>query len=166
MTAMRIILRKLTSKDTALFYAWWNDQELRRLTSDSSEQMSKQEVEDKIAQHLLNKDYFDFIVEADQKPVGHLLIKEEKSEFVFYIAISEKDYWNKGIGTEATRLACKWFFENFPQEESLLLEVHDSNHRAIHVYEKIGFEKIGECRYKNARPTNKMAIRRDTFNAG
>ncbi len=63
----------------------------------------------------------------------------------FGIAIYRKEYWNRGIGTEATRLMLKYAFE-YLNLHKILLEVYEYNERAIRVYEKVGFRVEGGLR--------------------
>ncbi len=61
------------------------------------------------------------------------------------IAIFEPKNFNKGYGTEATKLILKVAFSvlNLNRIE---LNVYEYNSRAKHVYEKIGFKEIGKRR--------------------
>jgi len=61
----------------------------------------------------------------------------------FRILIGESRYWNRGYGTEATRLMMMEAFERHGLE-SVKLEVFDYNHRAIAAYQRVGFVLIGE----------------------
>ena len=63
----------------------------------------------------------------------------------FAIAIFRKEYWNRGIGTEATKLMLKYAFE-YLNLHKILLEVYEYNERAIRVYEKVGFRVEGRLR--------------------
>lgn len=59
------------------------------------------------------------------------------------IAISvRRDAWGKGIGS-ALMQAIIDYARNFPELEILNLEVRQDNARAIHLYEKFGFVKVG-----------------------
>lgn len=53
-----------------------------------------------------------------------------------------KDYWNKGIGSQLLNEIIKFAKEN--SFELIELQVRSDNFAAIHLYEKYGFEKIGE----------------------
>lgn len=71
----------------------------------------------------------------------------------FGIFIGDKNYWNKGYGTEATRLTLKHGFETLNLNR-IYLHVYETNPRAIHVYEKTGFVHEGKLRqsiYRNGR---------------
>lgn len=150
---MDVKLRKLERADIPLFYKWWNDDELRKWTSDTYEKMGEKEIEDILLKHFDDDNCNDFIIEFDGVPIGHILIQKDKNNvFSYYIAIGEKDYWDRRIGTKSNELAWKWFSSNFPGEV-LSLEVNQDNPRAIRCYEKSGFKQIGEKKYKNKKPT-------------
>ncbi|TCT27110.1 RimJ/RimL family protein N-acetyltransferase [Melghiribacillus thermohalophilus] len=63
----------------------------------------------------------------------------------FRIAIHHPDYFNKGYGTEAVRLALKYSFEDLSLNR-LQLEVYSHNPRGIRAYEKAGFKQEGVIR--------------------
>ncbi len=69
----------------------------------------------------------------------------------FGIAITDKKYWNTGLGTEATKLTLKYAFE-YLNLNRVSLRVYEYNKRAIHVYEKCGF--VHEGRLRKARYLN------------
>jgi len=141
---LKISLIKLNKKHFPLFYKWWNDQELRKWTSGDKKVITKKEVDEILNKHLRNKNGHDFIIMVNKKPVGHILIqkKPRKKNFEIYIAIGEKKYWGKGIGTAAMEKSCRWFQKNFPKEKILELEVLPKNKRAIACYEKVGFQRV------------------------
>jgi len=71
----------------------------------------------------------------------------------FGIMIGEKEFWNKGLGREATKLILKHGFENLNLNR-IYLYVFETNPRAIKAYEAAGFVKEGVLRqgvYKNGR---------------
>lgn len=61
------------------------------------------------------------------------------------IAITRKDYWGKGYGTEAMFLLLDWAFtvQGF---HNILLWTYAYNERAIAAYRKVGFKEIGRRR--------------------
>ncbi|GHU24390.1 N-acetyltransferase [Spirochaetia bacterium] len=72
------------------------------------------------------------------------------------IFIGNKNYWNKGYGTEALSLLLDYGFKAL-NLHNILLRVYDYNKRAIKIYEKIGFKIIGERRealYRNLKKHN------------
>ena len=62
---------------------------------------------------------------------------------LFRIVIGEKDLWNRGYGTEATRLVVAEAFETHDLTE-VRLEVFRHNPRAIRAYQRVGFAITGE----------------------
>lgn len=61
------------------------------------------------------------------------------------IFIGNKDFWNKGYGTEAMRLLLDYGFKAL-NLHNIIIEVYSFNKRAIKSYEKIGFKQIGKRR--------------------
>lgn len=58
------------------------------------------------------------------------------------IAIGEKAYWNRGLGSEALRILLNEGFYKFNLHR-IELRVYARNHRAIRAYEKVGFVHEG-----------------------
>ena len=59
--------------------------------------------------------------------------------------IGEKDCWDQGYGTEATRLILDYAF-NVLGLHNIRLSVYDFNPRGVRAYEKAGFKVIGRRR--------------------
>src|SRR5207237_8163289 len=60
-------------------------------------------------------------------------------------SIGDKSYWNRGIGTEVTRMIVEHAFVDMNLNR-VSLEVHAFNPRAIRAYEKAGFTREGVAR--------------------
>jgi RimJ/RimL family protein N-acetyltransferase len=58
------------------------------------------------------------------------------------IFIGNKNYWDKGYGTEALILLLDYGFKAL-NLHNILLKVYAYNTRAIETYEKVGFKQIG-----------------------
>jgi len=63
----------------------------------------------------------------------------------FGIMIGEKEFWNKGYGTRATRLMLQHGFENLNLNR-IYLEVFSTNPRAMQAYTAAGFTREGVLR--------------------
>lgn len=61
---------------------------------------------------------------------------------MFGIFIGDKNYWNKGYGTDATRTLLGFAFEQLGLNR-VELEVYAFNPRAVRAYEKAGFRRDG-----------------------
>lgn len=57
------------------------------------------------------------------------------------IVIGEKNYWNKGYGSDAVKSIIKFAFNKL-NLKSIKLDVYKYNRRAIRVYKKCGFKLI------------------------
>ncbi len=64
---------------------------------------------------------------------------------LFGLAVADKKYWGKGIGTEATKLIVGFGFKVL-KLNSMYLFVHYKNKAGQRVYEKAGFKKEGLLR--------------------
>jgi RimJ/RimL family protein N-acetyltransferase len=61
------------------------------------------------------------------------------------IAIFNKTYWGKGLGTETMHLLLDYGFNSLNLHR-IFLRVHETNARAIRVYEKVGFQQAAQYR--------------------
>lgn len=147
----KISLIELTEKHIPLFYKWWNDKKLRELTSEVYTPMKDEKIDKTLLDHLKNKNGHDFIINANDKLIGHILIQKKlhKKYYEIYIAIGEKRFLGKGYGTEAVEKTTEWFFRKFPEENCIELEVNADNPRARRCYEKSGFKIIRIKHNKN-----------------
>ena len=78
----------------------------------------------------------------------------------FGIFIGEKSFWNRGYGTEATRLTVRHGFETLNLNR-IFLYVYQTNPRAIRAYEKAGFVAEGwlrEAIYRNGKYFNVLLM--------
>jgi len=62
-----------------------------------------------------------------------------------FVGIGERTHWGNGYGAEATRLICEYGFF-FRSLYSIKVEVNGYNHRAIRLYERLGFRIVGRVR--------------------
>ena len=82
------------------------------------------------------------------RPIGNaglLDLDYQHGAAEFGILIGEKDCWDQGYGTEATRLILDYAF-NVLGLHNVMLSVYDFNLRGIRAYEKAGFQVIGRRR--------------------
>jgi ribosomal-protein-alanine N-acetyltransferase len=61
------------------------------------------------------------------------------------VVIGERDFWGRGIGTEATRLICRHGFDRLGLHR-IWLGVFATHEVAIRMYERIGFKVEGTMR--------------------
>jgi RimJ/RimL family protein N-acetyltransferase len=61
------------------------------------------------------------------------------------IGIGERDFWGKGYGTDAMKVALRYAFAELNLRR-VTLNVYEYNPRAIRCYEKLGFQHEGRVR--------------------
>ena len=112
------------------------------------EESKFREAEMKERMTAINEDEkaFNITAYADGKIVGDAVVSKIKNHIKFrhrgYFGISIRDaYCDLGLGSIMLNEAIKIAKEN--GFEQLELGVFSDNHRAIHVYEKAGFKKVG-----------------------
>ena len=93
-----------------------------------------------------SRDGIMLVAKADGKIIGNASLSRLPRRMAHRgdLAVSvAKEYWNKGIGTELLKHTLSFAREN--GFEVLDLQVRSDNLTAIHVYEKLGFQKL--CTY-------------------
>jgi RimJ/RimL family protein N-acetyltransferase len=98
-----------------------------------------------VSNHKAGNIHFTVYDKGSGTPIGStglMSIEQVHRTAEFGIMIGEKEYQNRGYGTEATALTIDYGF-NALNLASIFLRVYDFNTRGIRVYERIGFKKIG-----------------------
>lgn len=146
----KVNIRAVERDDLPRYVRWLNDPEVREnLAMFYPMSLAEEEkwFEDKILKRDENNKTF-AIETKDGVHIGGTGLdsinwKDRNAEFGIFIG--EKDYWNKGYGTDATKTIVKFAFEEMNLAR-VYLRVYDDNPRAIRVYEKAGFEREGVLR--------------------
>ena len=148
----RVRLRAIEREDLPRFVRWFNDPEVRE-NLDIFLPMSLGE-EEKWYESVLGQDpverpfAIDFQEEDNWVHIGScglFSFNQRAHHASLGISIGEKNYWNQGIGTDAVQTILRHAFETLNLNR-VHLHVHESNHRAIRVYQKIGFMEEGRLR--------------------
>ena len=96
-----------------------------------------------------NKNGVMFIALDEDVVVGNAIVERNRVERYSHraeISITVlREYWGRGIGTRLMEMMID--FSKKSGIEILYLEVRSDNHRAVSLYEKFGFERLGT--YKN-----------------
>jgi RimJ/RimL family protein N-acetyltransferase len=148
----RIRLRAPSREDIPLFLEWFNDPEVTLtlfvslpISKDEEEKWFDDMLKSPLEQHPLT---IEVKQEGGWKPIGNISFMDidwiSRSAEVG-IVIGEKDYWNKGYGSEAMQLMLKHGFETLNLHR-IWLRVYGFNTRAIRAYEKSGFVHEGRKR--------------------
>jgi len=91
---------------------------------------------------------FTIFERSSSLPIGTTQLREINHQFgtaTFGILIGDPAFWNRGFGTEATRLVLDFAF-NALGLHNVLLQVYGNNPRGQRAYEKAGFHVIGRRR--------------------
>jgi Acetyltransferases, including N-acetylases of ribosomal proteins len=164
----RIYLRPLEKEDLDKILEWINDPEIRHLTLREELPLNRSKGEEFFEKITKDMILFGICLNND-KLIGTLSLMLQLRSATFGITIGDKAHWNKGYGTEATKIALDYCF-NTLNLHRVGLWVFEFNEKAIHCYEKLGFKKEGisrEAVYKNGRYWNSvdMGILKEEWNA-
>jgi len=139
-----VILRPITLGDAERFVLWFNDPEVNKFLHRRS--MTLEQEREWIKASPEKRQEVNFAIDTSGGvhigSVGLRNIDEVYHYADFGIMIGDKNYWNKGLGSEATNLMLCYGFEQLHLHR-IELDVYEYNERAIKVYERIGFIKEG-----------------------
>ncbi len=159
----RLRLRSIERNDLRLFVHWFNDPEV---TAGLLQVLPLSLAEEEAWYESVLKSPAEerpLMIEARMGdawiPIGDLGLHHidwRVREAEVGIVIGEKEYWNRGYGTEAMRLMLAHGF-NTLNLNRIFLKVYETNPRAIRSYEKAGFIREGTLRqamFKNGQYIN------------
>lgn len=165
----RIYLSPRNSDDVEKFTEWLNDFQVTDYTGRSANILTLQGERE----YLCNskEEHVMVIVTKDEdKMIGTVGI--EKINFVnrtgtLGVFIGDKNYRDKGYGTEAIKLILEYAFQ-YVNLNNIMLEVMSYNDRAIRCYEKCGFKEFGrrhQSVYMNGKYYDKvyMEVLKENF---
>ncbi|TFF99261.1 MAG: N-acetyltransferase [Promethearchaeota archaeon] len=146
----RVMLCPIRIEDVHLFHKWINDIELTKYLMILPAVLTIEDEKEWFESSRKSQDSFtlSIVLKDNQRTIGNLGLKQinkNDGSGDFGIMIGEKEYWNKGYGTEATKLILDFAF-NVLRLHSIHLKVYNYNKRALRSYEKIGFKKCGYLR--------------------
>ncbi len=144
----RIYLSPRSIEDAEKFTEWMNDFEVTDYTAKSGKVMSL-EGERKYLQENSNPEATFSIITLDEDKligtVGLESVDHINRTATLGVCIGDKEYLNKGYGTEAIRLLLDYGF-NYMNLHSIKLDVMSFNERALNCYKKCGFKEAGRIR--------------------
>lgn len=148
----RVTLRAVEQEDIPEILRHFNDIEVRRflhmITPVSAEEEEKW-IENLTKQRKAGTAYL-FAMELQKAKLflgvcGLLRVNWIDRSAELGISLNNKQYWGKGLGTEAIHLLVQFGF-NILNLYRISLTVFEDNLRAQRVYEKVGFTKTGRQR--------------------
>ncbi|MFX1495312.1 MAG: GNAT family N-acetyltransferase [Promethearchaeota archaeon] len=157
-----VYLKELSKKDIPLINKWRNDPEVIDFLGGPFRYINIEIEEAWFETYLKNRDKqvrCSIFLDSDEKLIGLvslLDIDHISKSAEFHIMIGDKKNYDKGYGTEATKLMLNHAFNNLNLNR-IYLKVLEDNLRAIKIYDKCGFKKEGVLRsavYKNGSYKN------------
>jgi RimJ/RimL family protein N-acetyltransferase len=158
-------LRPFRRSNLPNFVKWFNDPEVIQYLMFYLPMTEM--AEEKFLEGLANNAGSDvyFVIEAIEqdgnKAIGSISlngIHPKDHLATFGIAIGEKDYWNKGYGTEACRLIVNYGFKQLNLHR-ISSTAYSFNERSIRMHLRIGFREEGrqrEVAFKNGKYCDKV----------
>lgn len=144
------LLRKPEPHDVPALYRFRNDAEITRFLGGFSVGYAERDLLEWVERHRNARDEVLWVV-ADAESdacIGHVglyNIDHRVRAAEFAVLIGDSAHWGNGLGTALTRAALGYGFSQLNLHR-IYLTVLDSNPRAIHLYEKLGFVKEGVMR--------------------
>jgi RimJ/RimL family protein N-acetyltransferase len=130
-----------------VYVRWMNDLDVIRTLSMPNMPMSREQ-EAGWLEHMLTSSTdatFTIYVRETGEPIGNCglhNINARHGTAEYGIGIGEKSAWNKGYGTEVTRLMLAYGFDVLGLK-NIWLRVNANNPWGVRAYEKAGFQRIG-----------------------
>jgi RimJ/RimL family protein N-acetyltransferase len=150
-----LTLRPFELKDVECLYRFRNDWEVTRFLGGFSVGYSRADLDGWIKSHSSRPDEILWAIaehETDEC-VGHAGLykidhRAQKAEFAIVLAGA---HWSgKGYGTKVTSTVVEWAFLELNLRK-ISLAVLNTNQRALHIYEKLGFTREGVLRDEQIR---------------
>lgn len=136
-----LVLRHATADDVQILCDWWSDGKIMAhagfpngVHTDYNNLMEKIKNETDISRRL--------IIEIDSNRVGEMSYRIEDEVAEIGIKICDFEYQEKGYGTKVLKMLIRYLFKEM-KVKKIILDTNLNNTRAQHVYEKIGFIKVG-----------------------
>lgn len=147
----KVFLSPIDINDTDLYTQWVNDPEIVKYLQMEDIIITREREYDILKRLSTDDNNFAIIAREENKLIGScgfLRVDNRNHKAEVALFIGDKNYWNKGYGTEALKLLLDFGFciRNF---NSIMLIVKEFNERAIKSYKKLGFKIIGKRRESN-----------------
>lgn len=142
----KVNVRSLVREDILNIVKWKSDPEIADLVRGGPIHTSIEIENKRFDRRMDSTDSIRLLVETKQKKaIGFISLGEidkENKKADLGMLIGEKDFWDRGYGTDALLTLLDYLFTRLDFNR-IGLEVFDYNLRAIKAYEKIGFKVEG-----------------------
>jgi RimJ/RimL family protein N-acetyltransferase len=148
----KVALGPLRKDTISLAYRWLNDFEVSLRSGDPVRSITMESLQAEFERDNkeMNYRWFGFTIyeRATKRAIGFTELREIQwpdASATFGIVIGEKDCWNKGYGTETTKLMLDYGFAVLGLH-NIMLTTYGYNLGAIRAYTKAGFREMGRRR--------------------
>jgi RimJ/RimL family protein N-acetyltransferase len=148
LTESRVYLRPLSVQDAEISWKWRNDPEIWKYTGSRPDKYITPEIERAWLKEVLEdpSSYrYAICIKDTNEYIGNVQITGidcNTGEGEFHIFIGEKKYWNRGYGSEATKMMIDLARSELSLKR-IVLHVNRENLPALKIYEKCGFHWDG-----------------------
>lgn len=152
----RIYLSPRNNEDVELFTKWLNDFETTDYTGRSGMLTTLSSEKKYLEDNSCAEATFSIVINEDDKMIGSIGLEDINHinrTATLGIFIGDKDYRDKGYGTEAIRLILEYGFK-YMNLKNIKLDLMEFNIRALKCYEKCGFKEYGrrrKCKFINGK---------------
>lgn len=152
------------------WWKWFNDEEVTKYLDKGHERNTVQKQMEFFKKYSRSKkDLILAICDKDtEKHIGATAIHSIQNDKWFFgyfgIVIGEKDFWNKGFGTEVWRLMTQHAFDNL-KLDFLMTKIFTDNKAALRIAQKMGFKIIRRLKkdiIKNGKGIDRLLLRLDS----
>jgi RimJ/RimL family protein N-acetyltransferase len=136
-----LVLRNATLDDVQILCTWWSD---GKVMTHAGFPNGVQTDVNKLSEIIRNDNDISrrLIIEIDSNKVGEMSYGIENEVAEIGIKICDFSYQEKGHGTKVLKMLIEYLFME-KKVRKVILDTNLNNKRAQHVYEKIGFTKVG-----------------------
>jgi len=139
-----------------LMKKWLNDKDVQHFYHGNDSEFNENQIKTKYKCRENGEDsVFGMIINYEENHIGYIqyyeitddikmffgLNENEGFYHAFDVFIGEKEYWNRGIGSEIVR-SMLFFIFNSIKSESVFIDPQCWNKRAINCYKKCGFSPV------------------------
>jgi aminoglycoside 6'-N-acetyltransferase len=159
-----IKLRPMTEDDWDVLLKWNSDPEVLYYSEGNDvTSYNLEEIQD--IYRSTSQNAFCFVIEVDNKPIGECWLQKMNLEALLReypdldcrridLMIGEKQYWNRGIGTEVIRMLTDFGFQEQGADMIFGCHIADYNVRSLRAFQKAGYNIHSETKEEPDRKAN------------